>query len=281
MKGVRLLALDVDGTLVVRGNEVTDATRAALLRLRAAGVEVALATGRRYRTARRAIDALGFDVACVCLGGALVKDVDGSTLAALAFEPSLFQEIVGFLQEREQGVVAQRDAHAAGGADFLIDGSRPWRPEVRAYHANNAPFAEWCSNLGAEAREDALVIGSFGSESAMRALAEEFDAAFPGLVRATAMPGYVNEGYYCEILPRSTCKWEGLLALGGTRAVAAPEICAAGDQRNDLTMLRGAGVGVAMGNALPEVKEAADWVTGRHDEDGLVDLAERILAAQA
>jgi hydroxymethylpyrimidine pyrophosphatase-like HAD family hydrolase len=95
------------------------------------------------------------------------------------------------------------------------------------------------------------------------------------------MPGYLNEGHYCEILPRSTCKWEGLLALGRAREIAGAAICAAGDQLNDLTMLRGAGVGVAMGNALPEVKEAADWVTGRHDEDGLVDLAERILSAQA
>jgi Cof subfamily protein (haloacid dehalogenase superfamily) len=278
---VRLLALDVDGTLAVRGNEVTEATRAALLRLRQAGVEVALATGRRYRTARAAIDALGFDVACVCLGGALVKDVDGSTLAALAFDPGLFRELVGFLQRGGHGIVAQRDAHAEGGADFLIDGSRSWGPEVRAYHANNAAFAEWRSDLAAEAREDALVVGTFGSEAAMRRLARELEAAFPELLRVTAMPGYVNEGYYCEIVPRGTCKWAGLLALGHTREIEGRAICAAGDQRNDLTMLRGAGVGVAMGNAPPEVKAAADWVTGRHDEDGLVDLAERILAARA
>ena len=280
MREVRLLAVDVDGTLAVRGNEVTAATRRALARLVAAGIEVALATGRRYRTARGAIDALGFDVACVCLGGALVKDRDGTTLAANPFDPALFRELVGFLVERDHGVVAQRDAHGEGGADFLIDGSRPWSPHVRAYHANNASFAEWRADLSAEAREDALVVGTFGEEQAMRGLARALDDEFPGQLRVTSMPGYVNEGYYCEILPRSTCKWEGLLALGRERDVSGRQICAAGDQRNDLTMLRGAGVGVAMGNALPEVKEAADWVTGRHDEDGLVDLAERILAAK-
>ncbi|MDH3684588.1 MAG: HAD-IIB family hydrolase [Myxococcales bacterium] len=281
MKNVRLLALDVDGTLAIRGNEITDGTRSALRRLRDSGVEVALATGRRYRTTRGAIESLGFDVACVCLGGALVKEADGTTLEAATFEPAGFQAVVTFLQAQGHGVVAQRDAHSEGGADFLIDGALSWRPEMRAYHANNTAFAEWCADLASEPRDDALVLGSFGPEDDMRALARDLETAFPGQLRVTAMPGYVNEGFYCEILPVSTCKWEGLLALGRSRDLTGAAICAAGDQRNDLTMLHGAGVGVAMGNALPEVKEAADWVTGRHDEDGIVDLVERILAAQA
>jgi Cof subfamily protein (haloacid dehalogenase superfamily) len=274
-----MLALDVDGTLAARGDEVTGPTREALHRLAEAGVEVALATGRRYRTARRAIEALGLDVACISLGGALVKEADGTTLAAFPFPPALFRELAGFLRERGHGLVAQRDAHAEGGADFLIDGGLPWGRELRAYHAKNSEFAEWRADLAAEAREDALVVGTFGTEGTMGRLMDELEGAFGNALRVTAMPGHLNEGHYCEILPRSTCKWEGVLALGRQRGIDAGAICAAGDQRNDLTMLHGAGVGVAMGNAVPEVKEAADWVTGRHDEDGLVVVVERILAA--
>ena len=70
---IRLLALDIDGTLAWRGDEVLPATRAALHRAEERGLHVVIATGRRYRTTCRVIDALGLDVPAVVLGGALVK----------------------------------------------------------------------------------------------------------------------------------------------------------------------------------------------------------------
>jgi hydroxymethylpyrimidine pyrophosphatase-like HAD family hydrolase len=72
-------------------------------------------------------------------------------------------------------------------------------------------------------------------------------------------------------------KWSGVLALAREWGIAPAEICAVGDDVNDLPMIRGAGLGIAMGNAQPEVLAAADRIVGRHDEDGLVDVAELLL----
>ncbi len=82
---IRLIALDVDGTLAARGDEITPDTRDALHRAFDAGVHVALATGRRYRTSLRVAEALGLPVEIVCLGGALVKDAQRRTLQAHQF----------------------------------------------------------------------------------------------------------------------------------------------------------------------------------------------------
>ncbi len=279
MSGIRLLALDVDGTLVTGGNRVSEPTREALGRVAEAGVEIVISTGRRYRTTRAAIEALGLPAAAVCLGGALVKERDGSTLAARPFTAEEFRSVAGTVREHDLVVVAQRDSHDDGGADFLIDGSLAWDPHAQAYHRNNAEHAEWRRDLAAEERDDVLVVGTFGRPDALEALAEEVTAGLGGRFAARVMPGPALErGWYCEILPAEVCKWRGLSALAGQRGVEAGAICAVGDGVNDLSMVRAAGLGVAMGNAHEELLDVADRVTGRHDEDGLVAVAEWILA---
>ena len=83
----------------------------------------------------------------------------------------------------------------------------------------------------------------------------------------------------CEIAPVGVTKWSGVLSLAREWGIDAAEICAVGDDVNDLPMIRGAGLGIAMGNAQPEVLAAADRVVGRQDDDGLVDVADMILGS--
>lgn len=276
---IRLLALDVDGTLTARYDEVSEATRHALGRALEAGIEVVISTGRRYRTTRAVIDALGFPVAAVCLGGALVKEADGSTLAARPIEPDALAAVVALVREAGLVAVGQRDSDGAGGPDFLIDGALPWDRFVRAYHKRNEGHAEWRRDLAAEAGEELLVVGAFGEEPRLRSLAGEVEARLGGRFAARVLaPAHADMGSYCEILPVDVCKWRGLSALARTRGLQAEAICAVGDGVNDLSMVEAAGLGVAMGNAHAALREVADWVTGRHDEDGLVAVVDRILA---
>lgn len=277
MASIRLLALDVDGTLAARGHEVTSATRGALERARDAGLEIVLATGRRYRSTRRVIEALGFPVAAVCLGGSLVKDVAGETLDAHAFEPEAFRSVAGFLRERGHVVVGQLDGSLSAGSDFVIDGSLVWDRWVSLYHQRNAGFAEWRSSLADEPRGDVLVIGTFGEREELLSLRHEVERALPDRLFVNVVPAFEEGGWYCEIVPAQISKWTGLAGLARKLGIPLHAICAVGDQRNDLPMIREAGLGVAMGNATPEVKAAADFVTGRHDEDGLVAVVERLL----
>ncbi len=275
---IRLLALDVDGTLAARGHEVTPATRSALERARDAGLAIVIATGRRYRSTARVIEALGFPVPAVCLGGSLVKDAAGETLMAHCFEPEAFLRIAGFLRERGHVVVGQLDGPLTGGSDFVIDGSLFWDRWVSLYHERNAGFAQWRGQLVAEPRDDVLVIGTFGERAELLTLAHEIGLALPDRLFVNVVPAFAEGGWYCEIVPAQISKWTGLTQLARKLGIPPDAICAVGDQRNDLPMIREAALGVAMGNAVQEVKEAADLVTGRHDEDGLVAVVERLLS---
>jgi Cof subfamily protein (haloacid dehalogenase superfamily) len=277
---IRLLAIDVDGTLVTTEDQVSAATRAALHRLRAAGVEVAIATGRRYRNAQGAIGDLGLPAPAVCLGGALVKGGDGRTVHAEVFEASEFRAVASLFRDRGQSVVAQRDSHQDGGADFLVDESVPWNAPTQYYFDQNQGFAERAGSLPDQSRDDVLVVGTFGELMELRELERELHRVHPGAFTSHVMPGFQFQGHYCEVVPSKVSKWAGLQQLADHLGIPHAGICAVGDERNDLSMISGAGVGVAMGNACEDLKRAADWVTGSNDDDGLVGVVERILGGE-
>jgi hydroxymethylpyrimidine pyrophosphatase-like HAD family hydrolase len=85
-------------------------------------------------------------------------------------------------------------------------------------------------------------------------------------------------GFLVEVTPAGVSKWSGVLHLAELWNVAESEICAVGDDVNDLAMIRAAGLGVAMGNAVPEVKAAADRIAPTHDEEGLIQVVEWIIS---
>lgn len=276
----RLLALDVDGTLAWRGDEVLPATRRALHLAAAAGVHVAIATGRRYRTTRRVIDALGLPVPAVSLGGALVKDGRARTLHEVPFAAPELRAVVAALREAGLAPVGQRD-HADGGADFVVDGHPVWNGWTARYVEANRAHMLWSRDLLAEERSDVLVVGAFGERAVLERAERTVRARMSGACTTVVTPlparSSSGGGCYLEVAGAGACKWQGLSRLAAHLRVAPEAICAVGDERNDLTMIRGAGLGVAMGNAPPQVQAAADHVTGRHDEDGLVAVVEHIL----
>ena len=274
---IQLLAVDVDGTLVNSEDVISAATRAALHRVREAGVEVAIATGRRYRNAQGAIGALGLPAPSVCLGGALVKGGDGRTLHADAFAAPEFQAVASLFRDQGHAVLGQRDSHQDGGADFLLDDSVPWNDFTREYYDRNRSFGEPAASLPDQTRQDVLVVGTFGEMLELQEVERELHRVHPGAFSSHVMPGFQFQGHYCEVVPSRVSKWAGLARLADFLGIPRERVCAVGDERNDLSMISGAGVGVAMGNACEEVKRAADWVTGHHDEDGLVGVVERIL----
>jgi hydroxymethylpyrimidine pyrophosphatase-like HAD family hydrolase len=88
-------------------------------------------------------------------------------------------------------------------------------------------------------------------------------------------PRYI--GYMCEIAPAGVNKWTGVLRVAEEWGIATDEVCAVGDDVNDIPMLAGAGLAVAMGNAAPELLPYARRIAPRHDDDGLVDVVRWLL----
>ncbi len=279
MHRIRMLALDVDGTLAAKGDEVTPRTREALAMAREHGIEVVIATGRRYRTTRRIVEALGMPVPAVCLGGALIKDHEEQTLFTSRFDEDAFATVHGLALELDIALVGHLDSHRHGGADFVVDSGTRWNRNVEAYLEANREFFGTRRFDDGKIHEEVIVLGSFAAREQLDALEARLAEKAPGRFLTSVVPSFGVTEWYVEIIPADVSKWAGLERLSRHLGIGADEICAVGDQVNDLPMIRSARIGVAMGNGSEVVKREADLVTGRHDEDGIADLVERLLAA--
>ena len=91
-------------------------------------------------------------------------------------------------------------------------------------------------------------------------------------------PRYI--GYMCEVTAAGVTKWSAVERLAAAWGIEPSQICAVGDDVNDIPMIQAAGLGVAMGNALPEVKAAADRIAPSQDADGLVQVVQWLLLEQ-
>jgi len=274
---IRLLALDIDGTLVNSRHELTDATRDAVLRAKEAGLEVVLATGRRYSRTLPLVAPLGIKVPLITASGALIKDpADHRTLFRATFNPGVLNKMLAAIDAARYDAVLYADTFHAG-FDYYCARLEVDAPVLAEFLTLNAGFERLWPQLITHPPEDIFAGFAMGSREQMLALAAELTQQLPDdlYVHVLRSPRYT--GHMCEIAPHGVSKWSGITHLAADWGIAPEEICAVGDDVNDLPMIRAAGLGVAMGNALDEVKAAADRIAPCHDSDGLVEVVNWIL----
>jgi hydroxymethylpyrimidine pyrophosphatase-like HAD family hydrolase len=277
---IRLLVLDVDGTVTNSRHEVSEGTRRAVHRIQSAGITVMLATGRRYRDTLGVADMLGLQTPLVTASGALVKQPAGhATLFRAAFAPGLLETMLGLIVAAGHEPILYTDSFAAG-FDFHCRtlGDDPAAGSLREYLERNRGLARVQPDLHLVPPPDAFAGFAMGGRERMQRLEAELAAAFPGRLSLHTIRSPRYREWLCEIAPAGITKWSAVTTIATRLGVAAAEICAVGDDVNDLPMIRGAGLGVAMGNALPEVQAAAGCVVGTHDGSGIADVADMLLA---
>lgn len=285
---MRLLVLDVDGTLTDSRHEVPETARAAVRRLHEAGVRVMLATGRRYRDTLPVATCLGIDVPLVTASGALVKrPSDHATLARAEFAPGVLQGVLERVDAAGHEAILYSDSFERG-FDFHCRSLESAALEpgaygggLREYLGRNHRLADVVPDLHRSPPEGVFAGFVMGRHEAMAALEARLAAAFPGLLSLHTIKSPRYSEWMCELAPAGVTKWSGVTTVASAWGIAADEICAVGDDVNDIPMIRAAGTGIAMGNARPEVVAAADVVVGTNDAGGIVDVAELILARLA
>ena len=115
----------------------------------------------------------------------------------------------------------------------------------------------------------------------MKRLEAELDRLLPGQLSLHTIRSPRYSDWLCEIAPAGVTKWTGVARLAAGWGIGSAEICAVGDDVNDLPMVCGAGLGIAMGNGRPELRRAADRVVRSHDAEGMLDVAALVLASLA
>jgi 5-amino-6-(5-phospho-D-ribitylamino)uracil phosphatase len=273
----RLLAIDIDGTLVNSRDELTAGTRAALARAGERGVRVVLATGRRYSHALPLVAPLELDVPLVTASGALVKDpIDHRTLYQAEFEPAVLLEALAIVDRCGFDPVLCADTFAEG-FDFYCARRETRTPELAYYIKMNPDRVRYWPELVTSPPPG--IFGGFvvGSLAQMQELEAVLGREMPGKLHTHVLHPPRYKGFFIEIAPKGVTKWSAIQRLAEGWGIGESEICAVGDDVNDIPMIRAAGLGVAMGNAQPSVKAAADRICPTHDDDGVAQVVEWLL----
>lgn len=274
MSGVRLIALDLDGTLLTDDKRLTERSRAALTAAAAAGVEIVPATGRFYGGMPEAVRALPFVHYTITINGAQVWDARRNTAVCGAeLPPEKAVEILRWLDT--QPVIYDCYAeNAAWMSRAMYDRAAEFVPEkfaLQMIRELRTPVPELKAFLSARGG-GVQKLQLFMTDQALRAaLLRELPERFPGISATTSTPNNLEIGH------ARAEKGAALAALAEYLGLAREETMAFGDGLNDVSMLRAAGVGVAMGNAAPEAKAAADLVTGTNEADGVAAAIERLV----
>jgi len=274
----RLLASDIDGTLLDEHGVLRPAVRRAVELIRASGVEVVLATGRSPWTGVGSIAAeLNLSGPQITMQGALISDmVTGERLRAEVLSPDLYAHALGFAaRHRLEPIVSLIDGHRAGhGLGRDAWGRVP---------VENDTF-RLVGDLAAMADEQPMRVYLPIEPAWFRSLLDEA-IAWAG-DRASVV---WSDGTGLEFLTPGTHKGMAIAWLAARRGLTLDDVAAVGDQANDREMLAMAGRSAAMGDAPPEVAACADIVVPSSRESGILeafawffpDLAPQLLDARA
>jgi Cof subfamily protein (haloacid dehalogenase superfamily) len=280
MARYRLLVIDIDGTLVNAHEELSPATREALARAGRAGIQVVLATGRRYSRTLHLVEPLGIDVPLVTASGALVKDPrDHRTLFRAEFPRPVLLELLAAICQCGYDPLVLTDTYHEG-FDFYMARTEIENPELEEYLRLNPGCGRVLPDLVSDPPEGVFAAFTMGTREQMADLDEALHRRMPGRLHTHVLrsPRYI--GFMCEMAPAGVTKWSAVQRLAAGWGIGVEEICAVGDDVNDIPMIRAAGLGVAMGNALPEVKAAADRIAPSLDDNGLVAVVKWLLESQ-
>jgi Cof subfamily protein (haloacid dehalogenase superfamily) len=266
MDRTRLVASDLDGTLLRPDETVSDRTRAALAAAREAGITVVLVSGRPPRSLGPIAERIGVGGIAICANGAVVWDLDnGKLVDSTPLAAELATRLVHALREAIPGALFAVEldggfGREAGWSDGLV--AAPAEAlEADALELITGPVSKLL------VRHPTMPFPEV-AERARTAVGDDAVATWAGLRLVEISAAGVTKAFALERLCRH---------LG----IAASEVVAIGDMPNDLAMLEWAGTAVAVANAAPEVLDAADEVTVANVDDGVALVLERILAGGA
>ncbi len=274
--GFRLLALDIDGTLLRSDKALSPRTRAAVDAARAAGVRLVLATGRRYPSARKVAADLGGPVLLVLHNGALVVEA-GEVVRVRPLPRAAARQAV--LVGRELGLEPVVHGGLRGEGYLVVQEAERSSRLVAYYLDRNGPDVRIVADIiEALAGFDPIQVMFGGPREAMDQALARLSAELCAEARIERTVYPQNDLVLLDVIDRGVSKAEAIGFLQARWGIAARETLAIGDNWNDRTMLEEAGLGFVMGNADPALRALGLPVLPTNDEDGVaVALEEHVL----
>jgi Cof subfamily protein (haloacid dehalogenase superfamily) len=279
-QSIRLLALDIDGTLTDHNFQVPARNIVALRAAHEAGIEIMLATGRRHDYALPIAQELGFPIWLISSNGALIRSSSGETFFTDRLPARTAAELIQYMDEfRGHAVLTfDRPANVAGNDSLVLESADELNKTVSRWLEVNRPYIKFVSPLEDALTEDPLQAMYCGRGALMEGLQQRLSQA-EFLEKITVLKTQYDHRDLCilDILNRECSKGHALRRWAEQRGILREQVMAIGDNHNDLEMLEFAGVAVVMGNASHELKQSGWIVTGSNEESGVAQAVEEIL----
>lgn len=255
---IKLIVFDVDGTLIDDNKNISPRTVSVLHELQQKDVSISLATGKTFPSVEDLVKLLNLKVPIILSNGALVQQPNSEMVFSELLPGDVVTELFDVSESCSADLVLYTPDHIfAIKETFNTDQMKALFKErieaIGAWPAVQAHLSQVCKAIFVN-RLDIPMINRLKAK-----LQKTFDG------RVTFSAAIQNS---IEIMPFGISKKTGLVRLAGELHVAMDEIMVFGDQMNDLDIFEQAGIGVAVGNAVDEVKAIADYVVGSNNEDG-------------
>ncbi len=273
MTNYRLLAVDLDGTLLGPDSQITPRTRAALeCAIREYDVAVVVATGRRFHSARPIAQNVGLTTPLVTHNGALVKDI--ATSAVHYYQPlelHVARELLALGKAYGADTIVLDDPEGDG--RIVTDGVSERNAALRYYLELNRRYVHEVDDLRTSVTAPVTQVMFCGPCVPMQELAQILERDVTGArLLMTTYPH--NDMTILDLMHPACSKAAGIAYVAAQLGVEPEAILAVGDNYNDLDMLRYAGRGILMGNAEPELKALGFELTAPNTEDGVAQVIE-------
>ena len=266
----KLLVLDIDGTLTNSKKVITDNTKKELLKIQERGIKVVLASGRPtpgMTTYAKELNLSKYGSYILSYNGANI--IDCKTNEAI-FQKTLPQNIIPKLYEaaikHNVGIISYEQDCVIAGTDI----DKFMEIEARINGIPIRKVEDFANYITFDVNKCLMT----GEGAYLAQVEEKMKEEF-----GQALNIYRSEPFFLEIMPQNVDKAYSLGKLLDHLGITKDEMICIGDGFNDISMLKYAGLGVAMANAQDKVKEIADYITLSNDDDGIVHVIEKFMVA--
>lgn len=269
---IRLIGIDVDGTLLDSQGRMPEANCAAVHEAVARGIHVALVTGRSYPFARPVADPLPASLSLIVSNGAIERAMDGSTLVRRLLDRRIARDVLDRTrsQRAAAALIFDRDEERQ-----VVFETMDWQhPGRKGYWARNQSLISKTVPLEDALEEDPIQVMFNGGADEMRVLAEELRGLSSEF--AVSLTEYVHRDFsLVDVTAPAATKGRALEWRAAQLGLSRGEVMAIGDNFNDVEMLEFAGTPVLMGNAVDGLRGRGWHMTGHQDEAGLAQAIRR------
>jgi Cof subfamily protein (haloacid dehalogenase superfamily) len=273
---VRLLGVDIDGTLLNPEFKISPGDMAALRRADAAGVEVVLVTGRRHTFALPIAQQLGFDLWVISSNGAVTRSLAGETFHRDLLPAETCRRLCARMRDFRGNTVITFDTEAKGA--IVLEHMEELSTSIQRWLEKNLQYIDFVIPIEDAITRDPVQAMFCGSIPRMQEALATLSASGLGqdiTVLRTEYP--VRDLSMVDVLNQGCSKGHALERWAGYRAIPRNEVMAIGDNYNDIEMLAFAGVPFIMGNAVEELRRNGWAVTLPNDQNGVAAAVEQVL----